>query len=103
MNDSTKTDTTIYQIAQYASGGGPRIDLGKHTFAEATKIIRMIERDWENFEQAEFKSDNANSFPQSVQFLEGCDFTAQDINTDEPIADFVGDDKSDWEYINWNG
>ncbi len=92
---------TIYNIAQYASGGGPRISLGKHTFAEATKIIRMIERDWENFEQAD--SAKRETFPQSVQYLEGCDFTAHDIKTDEPVADFVGDDKSDWEFINWNG
>lgn len=87
---------TIYSIRQYASGGGQCIDHGKHTLTEATKIIRMVERDWENWEQAEFNSKNANSFPESVQYLEGCDFSAHDLNTDEVLFDFLGDGDSDW-------
>ncbi len=77
---------TTYNIRQYPSGGGASIDLGNHTLDAAKVVIEKIESDWLVWEQADFAK--RETFPQSVQYLESCDFSAHDIDTDEIVADY---------------
>ena len=85
----------LYNIRQYPSGGGRSIDLGNHTLEAGKALIQGIEAAFLEWQYNETEID-WDTLPEPVQYLESCDFSTHDIETDEIVADY---DEHKWELV----